>query len=59
MQKACTVLNEVTELRQQLKAGSERLSQLAIAADLGKVQNVLANMRNKVSWVLWEILRLQ
>ncbi|GFR63215.1 type I inositol 3,4-bisphosphate 4-phosphatase [Elysia marginata] len=49
IQKACTVLNEVTELRQQLKTGCERLSQLAVAADLGKVQTLLANMRNKTN----------
>ncbi|KAK3774656.1 hypothetical protein RRG08_035084 [Elysia crispata] len=49
IQKACTVLNEVTELRQQLKAGCERLSQVAVAADIGKVQSLLFNMKNKTS----------
>lgn len=49
IQKASTALNEVTELRQQLRAGCERLSQLAVAADIGKVQNLLANMRNKTN----------
>ncbi|RUS89174.1 hypothetical protein EGW08_003053 [Elysia chlorotica] len=49
IQKACTALNEVTELRQQLKSGCERLSQLAVSADIGKVQSLLANMKNKTN----------